>query len=192
MPSPTSLAPGFVRITYSGTLFPHHMVIPINSDFAGSPGDPPDLILKDASTIGVELGIAALLDVMMPFFHTTTVFGLAEIHKVDPDTGLDTFWFLWEANKAGVASGAQQAMEQLVFVFKTSIGSLYRMYLMETIIAPNVKNIPPFGAGPETDLADFVTGDSSPIYGRKNAYPFAVISELSKTNDKLRKQQGKA
>ena len=192
MPMPTSLAPGYVRVTYDGVLFPHHMVIPVNYDGTPTPGVEPDLLLKDASSLGAIAAIGALFAVIQPFFNTSTHFGLAEAHTVDATTGEDAFIFAWNVGLLGTDIGANRATDQLVFVFKTNVGSLYKLYLMEGIQAPNIKVIPPYAAGVYKTLSDFVIGDSSPIYGRQNAYPFVPVSYLSKTNDKLRKQQGLA
>jgi hypothetical protein len=63
---------------------------------------------------------------------------------------------------------------------------------MEGRLAPNFKELPPYSIGLFSDLSDFIVGASSPVYGRGNAYPFTPVSLLSKTNDKLRKQQGNA
>jgi len=192
MPSPTSLAPGYVRVTYDGTLFPHHMTIPVNYSGTPTPGTEPDLVLKDASILGAEAAIAALYAVITPFFKTTTHFGLAEAHTVDPTTGEDAFIFAWNLGLTGGDVGTQISSGQQVVVFKTSVGSLYKLYMMENVSPVNVKVLPPFVAGPLLDLSDFIVGGSSPVYGRQNAYPFVPVSSLTKTNDKLRKQHGLA
>ena len=192
MPMPTSLAPGYVRVTYDGQLFPHHMTIPVNFSGTPTPGTEPDLVLKDASTSGAIAAIGDLFAVIHPFFNTATHFGLAEAHTVDATTGEDAFIFAWNVGLLGTDIGANRATDELIFVFKTSVGSLYKLYLMEGIQAPNVKVLPPFPAGIYKDLSDFVVGNSSPVYGRQNAYPFVPVSYVSKTNDKLRKQQGLA
>jgi len=192
MPSPTSLAPGYVRVTYDGVLFPHHMTIPVNFSGTPTPGVMPDLILKDASTDDVESAIGALIAVILPFYTSAIHFGLAEAHTVDATTGEDQFIWSWNLNAVGSTTGSQVATEQLVFVFKTSVGSLYKLYLMESVIPANEKQLPPFVDAAFSTLSDFVVGDTSPCYGRQNAYPFTPISWLSKYNDKLRKQQGLA
>lgn len=192
MPSPTSLAPGYVRVTYDGTLFPHHMTIPVNYDGTPTPGVEPNLLLKDASSLGAEAAIGALFAVITPFFKTTTHFGLAEAHTVDSVTGADSFIYAWNLGLTGGDIGTQVTNGQQVLVFKTSVGSLYKLYMMENVSPVNVKVLPPYSAGPIADLSDFVVGASSPIYGRQNAYPFVPVSSLTKTNDKLRKQHGLA
>jgi len=188
----TALAPGYIRMTYDGSLFPHHMVCPVNIDGVAVPGTEPDIILKDASTVPASDGWADFVDVMTPFFNNGVNFGLAEIHTVDDVTGDDQFIFAWNVSKVGLSVAATIAASQLVFSFKTSLGTAYKLYLMETIILPNLRDLPPYAEANRLALSDFVVGDTSPVYGRRNAYPFVPVSCISKTNDKLRKQQGLA
>lgn len=188
----TSLAPGYVRITYDGSLFPHHMTIPVNPDGTPTPGVEPDILLKGASSLGVEAAIAAFITVTLPFFKSTTGFGLAEMHTVDPTSGLDTFIWAWDVGLSGSGSGTNVPTGQTVFSFKTVAGGAYRLYLLEGLNAPNQKMLPPYPAGIEKTLSDFVIGSTSPVYGRGNSYPLVPVSDVTKLNDKLRRQQGLA
>ena len=192
MPMPTSLAPGYVRVTYDGTLFPHHMTIPVNFSGTPTPGTEPDLVLKDASTDGAVAAIAAMFDPILDLFASGTNFGLAEAHTVDETTGEDQFIYAWNMGLVGTSASPNVPTSQLVFNFKTSLGTAYKLYLMESIQNPNLKALPPFSNTLFDAVSDFIVGASSPVYGRGNAYPFAPVSALSKTNDKLRKQQGLA
>lgn len=191
-PMDTSLAPGYIRQTYDGTLFPHHMTVPINFDGTPVPGVEPDLLLKDASSSGSVAAWDDLLQLIKVFFPSSVHFGLAEIHAVDSDTGLDTFIYAWNAGVVGTAGGAQVVAGQNVFSFKTTAGSAFKLYLMESVEAVNLRKLPPYVDAPNSNLSDFIVGDSSPVYGRGNAYPFVPVSIISKTNDKLRKQHGLA
>ena len=187
-----SLAPAYVRVTYDGQLFPHHMVIPVNVTLPLTPAVEPDVILKDASTVGVESAISDMFDIIKGVFPASIHFGLAEIHTVDEDTGEDTFIYAWNVNKVGSAGAAAVPTAQFVMSCKTTAGSAYKLYLMESVILPNIRDLPPYTETFRSDMSDFITGDSSPVYGRKNAYPFVPVSAISKTNDRLRKQQGLA
>lgn len=192
MPMPTSLAPGYARVTYDGVLFPHHMTIPVNITGSPTPGVEPDLVLKDASTVGAETAIGDLVSEFLPNFAAGTNFGLCEIHTVDDVTGEDAFIYAFNLGLVGSAGSANIPTTELVMTFKLATGGLYRLYLMEGASAANVRILPPYGAGYVKDISDFIVGPSSPVYGRTNAYPFAPISMITKYNDKLRKQQGLA
>jgi len=186
----TSLAPGYCRVTYNGQLFPHHMVIPINFDGVPTPGVEPDLLLKDASSLGAEAAIGAFVTLVADFYNTSEHFGLAEIHAVDDVTGADTFIYAWNLNILGTSPTANKATFQTVMTFKTVAGGLYRLYMMENIEGANSHILPPYSDPTALALSNFVVGDSSPVYGRGNAYPFVPVSKITKSNDKLRKQQG--
>lgn len=192
MPTPKSLAPGYVKMTYSGVLFPHHMTIPVYYDGAITPGSEPDIVLKNTTTQSVSEMLADFLTHIVPFFPDTVLFGLAEAHAVNADTGEDTFIYSWNADTVGSGATARVPCLQLVMTLKSKIGSLYRLYLMEPSYDPNIKSLPPFSDGAADSLADYLTGDLSPIWARKNAYLFTPVSLISKYNDKLRRQQGLA
>jgi hypothetical protein len=188
----TALAPGYVKVTYSGTLFPHHITIPVNYDGTPVQGADPTLLTKDGSSIAGMTGVLGFLDLMKVFFHTTTTFGLVEFHTVDSTTGLDSFIFADDAGLTGTQSTANKPVVGAILTMKLTNGYLYRLYIMEGIDPANAKLLPPFGAGATKDISDYLISSDSIVYGRHNAYPFTPVSYLTKTNDKLRKQQGLA
>jgi hypothetical protein len=190
MPMPTSLAPGYARLTYDGSLFPHHMTIPVKYDGTPSTGVEPDLLLKDASSLGGEAAISDFVTELLPAFHSGTNFGLCEFHTVDSTTGEDQFIYAFNLGLVGSSSGANIPTAEFIMTFKLSTGGLYRLYLMEGVTPANLRDLPPYPSGYEKTISDFVVGSTSPVYGRTNAYPFAPVSAISKYNDKLRKQQG--
>lgn len=192
MPMPTSLAPGYARVTYDGVLFPHHMTIPVNFSGTPTPGTEPDLILKDASTSAGLAAIQAFITPMLPNWASGTNFGLCEFHTVDDVTGDDQFIFAGNLALTGSAGSANIATSEAIFTFKLATGGLYKLYMMEGATPPNVKLLPPYAPGYIADISDFVVSDASPVYGRTNAYPFVPVSLVTKYNDKLRKQQGLA
>jgi len=186
----TSLAPGYAKVTYNGSLFPHHMTIPIKFDGTPTPGVEPSILLKDASSAGISSALDDMFDVIVPFFNTGTAFGLVEVHAVDDVTGDDTFIWGYNMGRNGTSAVANKTLAEDVWSFKLVNGGLYKLYLMEDVQPVNVKTFPPYAAGVAGDLSDFISGPSSPVYGRTNSYPFSPISETTKTNDSLRKQHG--
>lgn len=188
----TSLSPGYAKVTYTGTLFPHHMTIPVNYDGTPTPGTEPALLLRNLTSSPGVAAIAAYMAVIKPFFHTTTVFGLIEFHTVDSMTGLDQFIYAADLGVLGTASAANVVCGQGVLTMKATNGRLYRCYLMEGIEPPGDKLYPGAFGSDLAALSAFLSGVSSPVYARGNAYLFSDVSWVTKLNDKLRKQQGKA
>jgi hypothetical protein len=186
----TALAPGYVRVTYDGVLFPHHMTIPVNYSGVPVPGVMPDLVLKDASTDDVESAIGAMFTPIIALFSNTVHFGLAEAHTVDATTGADQFIWAWNLGLVGGSGSPSVAQGELVFSFKTTLGSAYKLYLMESVQPVSIDFLPPYSNAGLLAVSDFIVGNTSPVYGRKNAYPFVPVSVKGKTNDKLRHQQG--
>jgi hypothetical protein len=166
------------------------MVIPVKFSGTPTPGTEPDLVLKDSSTLGAVAAIGALFNLIKPLYHTGTNFGLAEAHTVDATTGEDQFIYAWNQAIVGTSSAANVPTAQCVLNFKTNLGGAYKLYMMENTQPTDFKVYPPYANALFLAISDFVTGDSSPVYGRGNAYPFVPVSALTKTNDKLRQQQG--
>lgn len=192
MPSPTSLAPGYARATYDGQLFPHHMTIPVNYDGVPTPGSEPNILTKGGASVAGGTAMSDLFDLLLFNWPASIHFGLCEFHTVDDVTGADQFIWSFNLNKVGTAGGTAIPTSQVVLNWKTSVGSIYKMYLMEGVEPPNHKKLPPYTDLGYLTLSDYIVSDDSPVYGRQNAYPFTPISWLSKINDKLRKQQGLA
>src|SRR6185295_967917 len=142
MPLSSKLAPGFIRCTYSGSLLPHHMVIPIKFEGVPTPGVDPTLATSDGSDIGWVAGLTAFITgAMAPCYNTATKFGLADIYAVDPTTGIRTFISTTNVGEEGTAVTANVNSQEAVFVFKTTVGKPLKVYLMESIFAVGSRNI---------------------------------------------------
>lgn len=187
----TGLAPAFARITYTGETGIHHAIIPVNIDAGATPGVEPDLILKDASTIGGEAGVTAYVDLWKEFLVNTQDIGLCEFYKVDPTTGEGTFLYGFNIGTTGFGAGAGQAKIGLQMTFKLVNGRVFRALAMEGNTLADVDQRPPYLAlSPQREFSDYVCGASSIVYGRGNSYPFAPLRLLSKEYDALRKRTG--
>lgn len=188
--STRSLAPGYIRGTYSGALFPHHMNIPVNFSGTPVPGTMPTLLTKSGGTVAADVAYNTFLGPILPNFNNGTVFGLTEVHTVDATTGEDQFIFAWDANQTGLNTDPRVPTSQAVMTFKSRLGTLYRLYLMEGVASPGVKLLPPLPGTVFPAMVDYMLSDDSIVWARKNAYLFSVVSYITKLNDKLRKQQG--
>jgi hypothetical protein len=191
MPLSSHLAPGFIRLTYSGVFLPHHMIIPIN--FASTPaqGVAPDLLTSSGSTIGWQTGLTAYIAALASSFNTATKFGIADIYAVDPVTGIRTFIYTADMALAGLdAVNPNINSSEGVFVFKSSVGRPIKIYVMEGTYEPNARNVGVVPAGSRQDVIDYVLSVDNILYGRENAYPLAFQTFTSKINDVIRRRQG--
>jgi len=191
MPLSSHLAPGFIRLTYSGEFLPHHMIVPINFASAPAQGVSPDLLTTDSSNVEFVTALGFLVGALAPSFNTATKFGLADIYAVDPVTGIRTFIYTTDVGSAGTdAVNANVNSSEGVFVFKSTVGRPVKLYIMEGTYEPNARNVGIVPAGPRQDLIDYVLSGDNIIYGRQDAYPLAFQTFTSKINDVLRRRQG--
>lgn len=191
MPLSSHLAPGFIRLTYSGLFLPHHAILPIN--FASTPaqGVEPDLLTTDGSTKPFITALSEFLGAFAPSFNSDTNFGLADIYAVNPDTGIRTFIFTTDAGSVGLDGvNSNVNSSEGVWVFKSTVGRPIKVYAMEGTYAPDARNVGVVPPGPRQTLIDYVLSGDNIIYGRENAYPLAFQTFTSKINDVLRRRQG--
>jgi len=194
MPVPilsSDLAPGFIRLTYSGTVLPHHMIIPINFDGTPTPGVEPDLQTSSAASTPFTVGLVDFVtNALVTQFPATVKFGLADIYKVDATTGERTFIYTHNVDLIGTSTDPVVPNTQAVWWFKTTNGGKLKVTTMESVYFADTRNVGSVPADARQDIIDFITGPDNIHYGRKNAYPLAFMSFVSKINDVLRKRQG--
>lgn len=188
MPLSSHLAPGFVRLRYTGTLRPHTQIIPIKFSGTPVPGTEPEFETADGTVIGMEAAINAyIVGAWQPQFATTVDVGFAECYSVDPVTGIRTFVWTMNLSTSGTSASATVPLVEGVFVFKTTAGKPLKVYVMEAVYAADVRNIGVVPADGRDDMVDYILSDQNIFYGRTDAWPLAFMSFTSKENDVLRK-----
>lgn len=191
MPLSSHLAPGFIRLTYSGAFLPHHQIIPINFSGTPTPGVEPELSPTGGTpvlfTVAVDNYVA---DALAPSLGDTTKVGLADIYAVDPTTGVRTFIYTYNAAGIGTSINDQVPTVEAVWVFKSTVGKPIKVYVMEGVYEPDARNVGTVPVGPRQDMIDYILSADNIFYGRTNAYPLAFSTFTSKVNDVLRRRQG--
>lgn len=188
MSLPTDLAPGFIRLRYSGATIPHNQIIPIKFDSPATQGVEPTFETSSGGSIAMEAAIAAWLLVYRECFNAATTFGFAECYKVDATTGVRQF--IWSVNSsvAGNSADPQVGLVEGVFVFKTTAGKPLKIYCMEGVFNRDVRDIGSVPADGRQDVLDYILGTGNIFYGRHDAWPLSFMSFTSKENDVLRKR----
>jgi hypothetical protein len=76
-----------------------------------------------------------------------------------------------------------------VMTFRTTLGNLYKLYLMEvaTSALTPFKNPAPFPAGAAKNIADYITGSTSWVKARDGSKPVVALALLGKLSDAIRK-----
>lgn len=191
MPLSSHLAPGFIRLTYSGIFLPHHLILPINFSSAPAQGVSPTLLTTSGADVDFVSAINTFVTAFAESFNTDTKFGAADIYAVEPTTGIRTFIYTTNvAQVGGDAVNPNVNSSEGVWVFKSTVGRPIKVYAMEGTYEPNARNVGVVPAGPRQVLIDYVLDDVNIIYGRENAYPLAFSTFTSKINDVLRRRQG--
>lgn len=186
-----SLAPGFIRITYTGQHSPHHAIFPVNIDPDSVAGVEPQVALKDTTSVDVEDAVATMMTAWLPLLSSNQLVGLCEVYTVDVTTGEGRFIWGFDIDEVGGAGGDGVSLLMATFSFKLVNGRTYKTVVMENGFSVNTKVFAPYTPeGVLDDYAVWACGASSLIYGRGNAYPFAPISATMKTSDALRKKAG--
>lgn len=186
-----SLAPGFVRITYTGAGGLHHKILPVNLIDGWVAGTEPQFQQKDGTPVDATSGITDYVNAWRTLMAASQNIGLAEVYAVDADTGEGTFVWGFSLSTVGVQALSSIAKVGLQITFKLVGGGTYRDLTMEGPYAQDLNLRPPFIVDdPDDVLATYVTGDSSIVYGRDNTYPFAPLRFITKEYDALRKRTG--
>lgn len=191
MPLSSHLAPGFIRVTYSGTRLPHHQVIPINFAGTPTPGVSPEILPTSGSAIDWQVALLDFIDnTMAEQFASTTNFGIADIYAVNATTGVRQFIYTMTLDEIGTNVAVNVPFSEGVFVFKSSVGKPIKVYVMEAVYGPGSRNVGSVPADARQIMVDYITGPTNIFYGRTNAYPLAFATFTSKTNDVLRRNGG--
>lgn len=189
MPLSSHLAPGFIRFRYTGSVVPHNQIIPIKPASPMTPGVDPVLLTSGATEIPFTTAIQNYWDVAFSdSFNAVTIPGFAEIYAVDPDTGIRQFIYATVVTGPGTAVADRVPHVEGVWVFKTTAGRPLKVYAMEGVYGPDVRNIGTTPAGGRTSLREYIVSSDNIFYGRTDAWPLAFMSFTSKENDVLRRR----
>lgn len=182
-----SLAPGFIEVQYTFSNLLHKMRIPVIPSVGWATGVQPNLVRKNGADVLMGVAVDELVVLLRPLFANTTEFTKAEAWFY-PTGANDPIWVYTHAiGLTGTNAGANVASSQIVISFRSLVGGIAKLYLMEGVFTPNVRNSYPFGAGPTTNLTNYMIGATSWWYARDNGALIVPLWSSSKTNDKLRK-----
>lgn len=183
-----SLYPSFISIFYSTPVHVHKMTLPVRAYqgvggvwFCEKKGGGFD------AEWSVELG--DFVTVLKPILSVGANISRAELWTYPSETADPVFREAFDINQEGTNGAATLPYGQDVFSFRSENGGVAKIYVMEPAgTNPNVRLLPPYGAGIVTDLAGYVIGDSSIIIARDGGFLIAPIAYTVKTNDRLRKR----
>lgn len=182
-----SLSPGFIEIQYTYSNLLHKMRLPVQPGNGWATGVEPNLVQKNGVDVPMSTAVDAFITLIKTMFNAATEFVKAEAWFYPTGAG-DPIWVYTHAlGVAGTAGTPNTNMAQGVITFRTLIGGVFKLYLMEGAFTVNSRNSWPFGAGNPTNVANYLIGSTSWVYGRDNGSLVVPMWFTTKTNDKLRK-----
>lgn len=185
------LAPGFIRISYTSTFGSHRQTIPILSPTFDSGLGVWKVKKADSTSILWTDGVDELVLWEKPFCGSSTTITGAELYTKnvgDPPVLVDTYGLA----VAGTGGGGVQKASQAVMTYKGGGGGYGKIMLLDTVLAPNARTLPPSFGG----ITDFVNlwayllSDVNIVATRGGGFPLLILKGLTKTNDKLRRKYG--
>lgn len=183
-----SLAPSFVKIRYTVATIEHVMTLPVEIDGAITVGESPQLKRRAASSSDFVGNLTAFTEVLDSCFDDNCAFGTGEIWS-QPTPADDPLWvYTYGLANTGESTTDYLRAEQVVMTFRSTLGGLFKLYLMETYFPPNQASGYSGMAAELKTLADYIMGESSWIKARDNGWPIACLGMKSKTNDVLRRK----
>lgn len=184
-----SLSPAFVKVYTTVATHQHVMTIPTKFSGTPVPGEAPNLLAHNASSVGFSSALDNLSTYIKPFLASAN--GAVDYAEVwsQPAPEDDPVWiYTYQINDDGTSAGATVTANQSVWTFRSANGGVFRLYLMETALAVNIALPYSQFESDKKDLADYITSSLSWIYARDNGAPITCLGYKSKFNDVLRRK----
>lgn len=181
-----------VRINYQISGLQH--VMRLNCRIAGDPqpGDPMtgiQVLRRDNSNFTLSNEINDWVNLLKPYYNTAaTDFQSAELWKYEPESFNADFVSTMNLSTGGSSASANVLASQLMFTFRTQLGGIMKISLMENITTPAASVFPPY-VGAALALSNALVNGTSPWMARDGSYPFANIGQHPGQNEKLFKER---
>lgn len=182
-----ALSPAFVKMRYSLGTHQHTATFPTKFSGTPVPGDEPDLLTHANNARLFSLCVASVSNVLTPLMGSTMTIDFFDIWS-QPTPADDPVWiYTFGADDDGTSAGPAITAQQQVFTFRTSLGGIYRLYLMEGAVTANLSlSYGAMGADSKS-VADTVMEAAGWIYGRDGGAPVVSLGYKTKYNDVLRR-----
>jgi hypothetical protein len=184
-----SLSPAWIQLNYTSNGHQHRAILPCKPNGGWVAGFEPSLQKKDTTDIDATAAVAAYWNVAKPFFNTSST--LDSYYAYSRPTPSDPPEFIYTApiGLAGTSAFATVPGVETVISFKTSLLGGLKLYLMEAVLAANIKTPLPTPLDAATlAFTDYVIGDDGWITGRNNQFPLAPLFLTTKLNDYYRRK----
>lgn len=180
-----SLYPGFVYLFYETGGTPHKMTIPISN-----PVEVGGVWYVDnagGTSVLLSTTLVTLVNILRGFYPASATFLYYELWTMASPTADPIFRETDRIDIVGTSGSAPQAYGQCVFTFRTKLGGILKVYLMESVKAVNAIIQPPF-TGNDLTFVTHMIGTSCIWFGRDGSDAIVCIRAVTKTSDALRKK----
>jgi hypothetical protein len=194
--APNSLYPAFVRLDYHSIWGAHVAIIPTRQWFPTSITGVLGSFENWASVpIDAEVMINELVDVLVPFHLTTTIFDTATVYTMASPTAPAIPQNAAALGQVGTTTNTSHAKAtQNCFVFRSTTNGKLKIYLLDapTIGGAFAKVLPGAWNSVMLDLFTTLALPNNAWAARDGGKPNNAMSCTSTLNEKLRKEYGMA
>lgn len=183
------LAPGFIKVAYNVASRPHIATLPVIWDGVPSVGVQPSVIQNNTLPALASVAVDEYCDAIRVIFHSTATWTGFECWKKEVG-GDPVFVYGDDLALAGTSATVPNTDAQATLVFRTSLGNLMKIYLMEHSAADDARiPLKSTAPAPWNTMFSYFTGALGFVVGRDGGRAIAGTFVTTKTNDALRKRR---
>lgn len=185
---PNFPGPQVIEISYTCSGVQHKMRL--NTHVAGDPAVGEDvanidLTLRDLTTKNVDTAVTEWINLLKPFFHTTTTFDEYSIWNYVFQTFDRVFVTSAPIGISGTGTGSVTLAQQDTFTFRTQEGGTMKIVLLESAGISKVRETYASLGAPSQAVFDYCTDSDGWILARDTSYPAAPLAKIGGENEAL-------
>lgn len=178
----------FYGTTAAGLVTNSTMRLNVDVDTPPDPGSAfADYDLKSRSGLVYNAAsfVDALIALVRPAYHTGSNFSHAELWKYQTGTYNADFQSSYTIGLAGTSATATNQWVVSIVTFRSQNGGSARLHMVQPVYSVNITDTYPFATASINDIADFITGLSSPVIARDGGYLFSALHWLVGQNERM-------
>lgn len=182
-----SLSPGYLEVKYTYSNLLHRMRIPVQPAAGWVIGTEPSVVDNGGNNVILTTAMNNFLTPFRAMFANTTEVVSTDAWFYPLDVNNPVWVYTLLHGVQGTNTGTNTPSSQMTVSFRTSLGGIAKLVMLEGVFTPNVRNSYPFGAGALTTLMNQMLGTGGIWRGRDGGKLVSPIWSTSKTNDAVRK-----
>lgn len=144
-------------------------------------------VSRDGSLATLDNWCEALLAVVAPRFNSAnTTFSNVELWSYSPLSFDASFIASYSPTTTPSSGGGVAEASQCTYTFRTVEGGIFKLVLLDTIIATNEQLLYPTGIAPDDAIFDLIVDATASLaLGRDTSYPFSAIKVSRGQNESV-------